>query len=269
MKVEYVEVPGGRLYAEQAGSGAPLVFVHAGVTDSGLWDPQFAEFGGDRTLVRFDLRGFGRSVTEDVDFDPVDDIEAVFDHFGLERAVVVGASRGGQQSLDFTLAHPERVSGLVWVNGGVSGAVHEPSAEQTAVFDRIDALREAGRLDELVELETHVWADGPFQAADRAPAAVRDRLREWIRAIDTRDRPVGKALQRTDAVARLGELDIPVLVVIGAHDTSGTRASADLLVRRATRAVRLDFPDAAHLPSLEHAKRFNAALRDFLDHNSR
>ncbi len=261
----FVAVPGGELYYERRGSGPPVVLVHAGVADLTMWEPQVADLEADHTVVAFDGRGFGRSRTEAVEFSPVDDLGAVFDHVGAERTVLVGCSRGGQHCLDLTLESPHRVAALVWVCGGVSGSQHQGPAEEAAIFERIEALWEARRIDELVDLETHVWVDGPLQPEGRAAAAVRERVRRMIHAIETRDEPEPAVLPAPrPAAGRLGEVACPTLVVIGALDTSGTRASADLLTRSVAGCKRVDFPDAAHLPSLEHPERFNAALRDFL-----
>ena len=52
---------GARLYYEVAGEGEPLLLLHAGVTDSRMWDEQFASFARHYRVIRYDLRGFGRS----------------------------------------------------------------------------------------------------------------------------------------------------------------------------------------------------------------
>jgi pimeloyl-ACP methyl ester carboxylesterase len=265
----FVSVPGGELYYERAGIGRPIVFVHAGIADLTMWEPQVDQFAGDRTVICFDSRGFGRSRTDAVRFSPVDDLLAVLDHLDAGRVVLVGCSRGGQHSLDLTLAAPDRVAALVWVGGGISGAEHEPPAEQQAVFDRIEALWEAKDWDALVDLETRVWVDGPLAPAGRAPAPVRERVRRMIHEIETRDEPEAEALPPpAPAVDRLDQISCPVLVIVGAHDTTGTRASADRLTAGVAGVERVDFPDAAHMPNLEHPERFNAALRDFLDRHA-
>jgi len=56
-----------------------------------------------------------------------------------------------------------------------------------------------------------------------------------------------------------------VLVLIGGHDTHGTRASADYLSSHLPGAERVDFPDSAHVPNMEHPERFNEALLGFLE----
>ena len=65
----YLDVDGARLYYESRGAGPAIVFVHAGIADSGMWDTQFAELAGDYRVVRYDMRNFGRTEAEDVAFE--------------------------------------------------------------------------------------------------------------------------------------------------------------------------------------------------------
>ena len=92
-----IPVPGGRLYSVAEGAGPPIVLLHAAVVDSRVWEPFVPPLtdAGYRT-VRYDARGFGQSVTEDVAFSRVDDLLAVLDTFGVERAAVVGNSRAAR-----------------------------------------------------------------------------------------------------------------------------------------------------------------------------
>lgn len=264
----YLSVPGGELYYERTGSGPPVVFVHAGIADLTMWEPQVEPLAGSHTVVRFDARGFGRSRWDATEFRADDDVRAVLDGLELESAVLVGCSMGGSACLDVAVGTPERVAGLVWVCGGVSGLDHDAPAAQSEIFERIEQLWEAKQWDALVDLETHVWVDGPLEPEGRAPAAVREHVARMIREIETREQPqptrLGPALT---AAGNLDRVRCPTLVVIGALDTSGTRASADYLSGGIAGAERVDFPDAAHVPSLEHPERFNEALLGFLARN--
>src|SRR5205823_6173845 len=119
---------------------------------------------------------------------------------------------------------------LVWVSGGVSGLQHEGPPEQNALFDEVERLYEAGEIEALVDLQTHIWADGPLQPVGRAPAAVRDRIRPLIHGLETREEPEPKTQPpKLVAAESLDRVTCPALVVVGALDTTGTRASADYL----------------------------------------
>ena len=262
-----VPVPGGELWADQAGSGPAVVLVHAGIADHTMWDAQVEPLAAAHTVVRIDQRGFGRSRWEEQEFRRDDDIRAVLDHLGLDRAVLLGCSLGGAACLDVAVGTSDCVSGLVWVCGGVSGLEHEGfPEEETAMFERAEALWEAKEFDELVDLETHIWVDGPLAPDDRAPAPVREHVARMIREIETREQAQPTALPpEVPAVDNLDRIDCPVLVLIGGHDTHGTRASADYLSSHLPGAERVDFPDSAHVPNMEHPERFNEALLGFLE----
>ena len=67
------------------------------------------------------------------------------------------------------------------------------------------------------------------------------------------------------AVGRLGELQVPVLAIVGLLDLPATSTTASMLVDGAPNARRIDLPDVAHLPSLERPTWFTETLRTFLD----
>ena len=80
------EVNGARLYYEVAGSGHPLVLIHAYALDTRMWDSQFEEFAQRYQVVRYDVRGFGRSAppTEE-SYSHVEDLKALLDLLSLPR----------------------------------------------------------------------------------------------------------------------------------------------------------------------------------------
>src|SRR5690554_3098938 len=107
----------------EAGEGIPVVFLHAGVCDSRMWTAQIAAvaeagFWG----VAYDRRGYGETTTVDEGFSHLEDLEAVLEDLGIHAAIFVGASLGGALAIDFALAYPERVAGLVLVATSISGA---------------------------------------------------------------------------------------------------------------------------------------------------
>src|SRR5215813_7399209 len=110
-----------QLYFETAGTGEVLVFLHAGVCDSRMWDPQIQRFATKFRVVRYDHRGFGKTEFPDEPFALRDDLSTVLRHLGVRKAVLIGCSMGGAAAIDFTLEHPQAVAGLVLVGSGVSG----------------------------------------------------------------------------------------------------------------------------------------------------
>ena len=109
-------VSGGQLYYEVQGEGPPLVLLHAGGMDSKMWDAQFNDLSQQFRVVRYDLRGFGRSSIPEQSFYPVDDLYQLMQHLGLKRASLIGLSMGSGVALNFALEYPEMVEKLVLVS---------------------------------------------------------------------------------------------------------------------------------------------------------
>ncbi|HET9493285.1 MAG TPA: alpha/beta hydrolase [Chloroflexia bacterium] len=262
----YAPVEHGELYYEVSGTGPALVFIHAGVADHTMWSAQVEEFARDHTVVTYDSRGFGQSRTEDTSFSNRQDVADLMKHLGIEKAVIVGCSRGGQIALDFALESPEKVSGLVWVCGGVSGMDEAFTPDESQWFAQLEELWAAQDWERLSDLETQTWTNGVGQPADRTPPAMRAQVRAWV--YDSYTRKDGESSPRVlqpPAAGRLGEVKCPVLVLVGDLDTTIVRAAADLLASSLPDARKVVFSNAAHLPNLEQPVEFNETVRAFLE----
>jgi len=262
----YVETHGARLYYEVDGEGPPLTLIHAGVANLRQWDPQLPAFAQRHRVIRFDTRGFGRTTTKDVPFSNRDDIGAVLDHLGVERTALLGNSRGGVISVDFTLEHPERVSALIPVAAGISGWESAPTPQEKAIWEEYEERYEAKDWDWIIESETAVWADGPGQARDRLPAEIRQQVHDWITESYEQhgtEEPQPRPLE-PPADGRLGEIAVPTLVMIGDLDTSDTQAASRRLAAEIPGARLEVFPGVAHMVNLEEPERFERLVLDFL-----
>jgi pimeloyl-ACP methyl ester carboxylesterase len=265
---QFVDVGGCQLHYKTAGTpDAPaLVMIHAGVADLTQWDPQLATFSPQYHLIRYDTRGWGQSITEDVPFSNRDDLRKLLDHLGIEKAIVMGCSRSGQIALDFTLEYPERVRGLIWVCGGISGWEGPASSpEEEALIAEMTAAEEANDLPGVARLDVRFWAVGPT----RDPTTVNEDLKEWMYTTCLRNytththygQPIGL---NPPAVNRLSEIQVPTLVIIGVFDENATRVAADYLAHHVTGAVKHEMADTAHIPNREHPDEFNAIVGLFL-----
>ncbi len=260
----------GELYYEAAGSGHPVLLIHAGVADLTMWDAQFDLFSQSYRVIRYDTRGYGRSRTQNTEYSNRQDILDLFEHLGVEKASIVGISRGGQIAIDFTLEHPERVTSLVAVAAGISGFDYQPDDSEEAQFEnklfiRMEELWGQQAFDELAELETHVWADGPSQPEGRAPVNIREYLRKTIRSNFTRqDGQATPIPLQPPAFQRLGEISQPTLILIGEFNSTGARAAAAELECQIPHARMVGIPGTAHMIPLEQPGRFNELVLDFL-----
>src|SRR5713101_4337147 len=96
----FVQVEGGRLYYEVNGSGPALVLIHAGFLDSRMWDEQFQLFSQNYRVIRYDVRGYGKSDRPKYKFSDAEDLYDILSHLGLGRTHIIGVSNGGRIALD-------------------------------------------------------------------------------------------------------------------------------------------------------------------------
>ena len=264
-----VQVDGATLAAEFAtpktAGGPALVFLHAGVADGRMWEPQWSAFSEAHALLRYDRRGYGRSqTTRAAPYSRTLDLFAVMDAAGLQRAVLVGCSQGGRVALDAALARPDRVAGLVLVAPAVSGApAVQPEGAVQVLSDAIKAAENAGNVEATNELEAQLWLDGPAGPRGRVGGAARE-LFLAMNHIALRAPDPGTALEEPSAWVRLEQLGRPTLVLWGDLDLPHLLARCQTLAERIPGAQRVVLDGTAHLPGLEAPARFNAALAAFL-----
>src|SRR5918993_1534520 len=101
------------LWYDVTGSGPPTMLLHQSIVDSRIWEPFLPYVNGRLTVIRYDQRGYGRSPLWNEPYSPVRDLVSVLDAAGIEKAALVGTSRGGRIAIQAALEHPARVSALV------------------------------------------------------------------------------------------------------------------------------------------------------------
>src|SRR6516225_7421656 len=260
--------PSGRaqLYFETAGTGEVLVFLHAGVSDSRMWDPQIQKFATKFRVIRYDHRGFGKTEFPDEPFALRDDLFNLLRHLGVRKVVLVGCSMGGAAAIDFMLEHPEAVAGLVLVGSGVSG-LNDPahlSADALKYWSELLRVIQKGELSRAREMDAKYWIDGPSRASSEVDPIYRERALQLHRDNFSLEGFAREEKSLTPpAIGRLREINAPTLVIIGDHDSEDLRKLADRFAAEIVGA-RLVNMNAAHLPSLEHPAQFNQLLDDFL-----
>jgi 3-oxoadipate enol-lactonase len=251
------------LHYERAGHGPAVVFLHAGVADSRMWEPQVAAFGERFDVIRPDVRGFGQSPLPPKAWSPVDDLLALMDDLRLDMAHVIGCSMGGSIAIDFAIEHPDRVGKLVVVGSAVRG--YRPLPEHMQVFAEERAAREAGDLEALDQALMRMLLDGPGRPRGHVAQPLRELFTRMnmpaLRADHSRS---PRIFPEWLAIDRLHEITAPTLVVVGDKDVPHVMDIADLLVKSIPGARRVVIRDAAHLPNLEHPGEFNTVVLDYL-----
>jgi 3-oxoadipate enol-lactonase len=270
------EAPAARLagvdlYVDIAGEGAPVVFVHAGICDSRMWDPQWAPFTAAYRAVRLDLRGFGRSPLPPEPYSHGRDLVALLERLGTGPVALVAASSGGGVALQVAVARPDLVAALVLADASLPG--HAWSEDVKASWAEEEAALERGDLDAAVEVNLRMWVDGPRRPPRAVDPTVRERVGEMQRwafelQVPVWDQADEEALA-PDVAARLGEIRVPALVVVGEEDVTDLHEIAERLARELPDGRHATIAAAAHLPSLERPGVFNELALGFLDQRLR
>ncbi len=259
-------VNGTHIHYECAGGGdAIVVFVHAGIADMRMWEPQFDLFAGKYRTVRYDLRGFGQSpMPEGGQYSNRDDLFGLLNHLGIAKAALIGCSMGGAAAIDFALEHPTMVTSLVAVGAGVGGYIPTDSASFTYWGELVAAIQK-GDLDRAREMEAALWIDGTGRDASQINPTYRARARELHRDNFKPQRLLYPERQlKPPAIERLGEISAPTLVLVGDRDAPDVLKLASRL-QTDIKGARLEvIRDAAHLPNLEHPAEFNRQVLEFL-----
>jgi len=257
-----VSINGARIHYERAGDGMPVLFLHAGVADSRMWEPQLSAFARHYDCIAPDLRGFGTSELPPQHWSPVADLLGLVDHLHLKPAHIVGCSMGAGIAIDFALEHGERISKLVVVGPGISGAEFGPKYPD--LFADMDAADKTGDHTAMVEAEARLWLDGPR----RPQGYVKDPIRKLFFEMDSNfDHDWDSApIDGIDppAAERLHEITAPALVVVGDEDAPPIFDAVEMLMEKLPHARKAVIHDAAHLPNLEHPAEFNRILLEFL-----
>ena len=250
----------GDLVFECAGNGEPVVFLHGFGLDSRMWAPQFEALQSTFRVIRYDIRGFGRSpLPSHAPYAHEDDLNALLTSLDAAPAHVVGLSMGGRIALRFAAAYPGSVRSLVLSDSAVDG--QDWSSEW---LTRWNGMSEVARGGQLAEAKRQ-WLEHPlFDPARAHPPVVSLLTRmvedysgwHWLND-DTVRVPV------PPSVERLGEIRAPSLVITGSRDLQDFQRIADFLAQNLPAARRIFIPDSGHMTNLEEPQAFNAALRGF------
>lgn len=244
----------------------PLVLVHGFTGHHDDWIEVLPSLGIRRRTIAIDLRGHGDS---DSPSDPssysfeqlVKDVLGLLDHLEIDRCDLLGHSVGGMVVLRFALAHPDRVRSLILMNT----APEVPEALSRDAWEKASEIAEArgmAFLQELSEKMGRLAAD-PILATwgERYWSHQRRRLCTMSPASY---RGVGRALFDSESlVPRLGEIDLPSLVLVGDGDHEFLPGAA-LLEAHLPKMRRVTLPDAGHHPHQENKTAWLEAVEAFL-----
>jgi len=229
-----------------------------------MWDDQFHAFAEHYRVIRYDVRGFGKSELPQVPYADRQDLYDLLQCLGVEKTYLLGLSLGGIIAIDFTLEHPTMVDALILVGSPVPGFplellyTEEQLEQQRSRWAAFEKARQERNIPALVEDLTLV----PSSNYPAARQRVRNNLSEYSFAwvLD----PAPRQELEPPAYERLSEMHVPTLLMLGAEDDPRLFKDADKLERDIVGARRVTIAETHHMPNMEKPEEFNAILLDFL-----
>jgi pimeloyl-ACP methyl ester carboxylesterase len=266
----YIDASGARLYYEETGRGYPLIFVHEFGADCREWETQVRYFSRFYRCITYNARGYPPSdVPEDAnqygwEFS-VDDVAAVMQGIGVDRAHVVGLSMGGYAALQFGLRHPGKASAIVAAGAG-SGS--PPSLREAWLRDTPVTARG------FVERGLDAMADEMGNSATRIQLKYKDP-RSWQDFVDHLRQHSPRGMSNTmaryqtlrpslhDFQKEFSQMRTPVLLAVG--DEDAPCIETNLMLKAAIPGAGLWIcPNTGHAINLEEPAAFNAQVENFL-----
>jgi len=225
------------LHVERSGGPGPtVVLVHGGAVDLRLFDGVVSLVGARRACVRYDRRGLGRSRSAAPGGSHLGDLVALLE--GLGPATVVGSSVGGAIALAAAVERPSLVTGLVLLAPLLIGAA-------SGSDERLARLRGAAQIgpDAVADAylgDVHLMGTAPLPAARAlVRQVVASNHHVWLG-------PPGAA-PPPSVLGRLGDIQVPTVVLVGGEDDPATIAGAEAVASGVQRGELRLIERAGHL----------------------
>jgi pimeloyl-ACP methyl ester carboxylesterase len=261
---------GVRLHYEETGSGIPVIFVHEFAGDHRAWEAQMRHFGQRYRAITYAARGYPPSdvphaVESYSQARAADDIAAVLNHLGIDKAHVVGLSMGGFATLHFGFRHTARALSLC-----VAGCGYGAEKGQQDKF-RAEVAAVAAFLDERgIEAFAAKYAYGPtrVQFENKDPRGFDEFQRQLAQhsAVGARNTQLGVQGERPslyDLTDQMKTLTVPTLILTGDEDWPCLQPG--LLMKQAIPSAALSvMPNCGHTINLEDPDQFNRLVGDFI-----
>jgi 3-oxoadipate enol-lactonase len=254
-----IPVVDGQVSYETCGSGPKtIVLLHDGILDGSAFDAAWPLLCARAKVVRYDRRGYGASPAATAPYDAVADLDAVMKTAGVEHATLVGSSSGGGVAVDFALAHPEKVDGLILVGAAVNG--FKPTEHFMKRTMTLLTLLSQGRLADAAK-DPYILTPGAEAQRAFVIADLTAHPGNFGAARMIKDGP--------EVMSRLSEIKAPTLIVTGEVDIPDVHAHAGALEALIPRARRVIAPNSGHFLYLERPEAFADLVTTFVEAEER
>ena len=271
-----LEINGARLFVDVQGAGPAIIAHHGapGMGSHGTPKKALAPLSDSYTVITFDARGSGQSeaVPPYTHEQWVADVDGVREHFGLERFILTGGSYGGFIALEYTLAHPDRVTHLILRDTAAANDHQEAAkgnalaraAEFPAITPELLDRMFAGEMHDDEDFRRTFEVIAPLYNVDYDPQETSARVAEGVFRAETHNYAFKNNLADYDLRSRLHEIQVPTLITVGRHDWITPLSASEVIADGILNAELVVFEHSGHSPQLEENERWIATIRDFL-----
>lgn len=263
----FVDVDGGKLYYESTGDGQPVVLIHGFTLDRRMWDNEFNALSGDFRVIRYDLRGHGKSSGISKSFDHVSDLAALLDNLSVTKMQLIGLSLGGEIACDFSIAYPERVQAAVMIDPYYSlPDSYSVEAADARILEHISLGRQQGLKAGLMS-----WLNDPLFRPACEDEALKAKLEEMVIAghgglgegalfINSEKHEKSERLENKTPA----DIRCRVLCLVGERDLPRFHFVADYFSKTIQRIEIVKVPDAGHMANMENPSFVLNRINGFL-----
>jgi len=258
-------------YYEQVGEGSSLVFIHGAFADSQIWEPQWHYFSSQYRLIRYDLRGHGKTGTSELDRYSMntfaDDLTSLLDSLEIFSPILCGLSWGGSIAQVFAVRNPKRVKALILAGSNVS--------IRLTLIDRLlcDVLFPRWAMlftIRLLSVENFtkfaLWLARLTRGKQwlSQDKDTREYLENCMLAMNSNEyMKIWEAIYGFDLLP-LEKITCPTLVLNGEYESKNTFRHTKETLRRVPQASARIVPRASHAMNMDNQIAFNMYLEEFL-----
>jgi 3-oxoadipate enol-lactonase len=262
----------------EAGSGWPVLLIHAFPLNADMWRPQLERVPSGWRYIAPDLRGFGPSVRSEaastmrgLDGSRVSetsadqsmtlrdyawDLTSLLDALHIDEAIIGGLSMGGYVTFEIFRQSPERFTGMLLADTRPQADTPDGRAGRAKLRVVLAERGSAAVADDMI----------PKLLSERAGPELIAETRRMIEINEPMalDQALAAMMERPDSTPDLPRISCPVLVVAGDHDTVTPVSDGQRMQQAIPRSFMTVIPGAGHLSNLERPIEFSRALHDFL-----
>jgi pimeloyl-ACP methyl ester carboxylesterase len=236
----YIHLNGGDIFYQESGHGRTLLFLHGKYFDNNLWDKQFSYFARYNHVLRYDVRGYGKSRPSNHPYSCLDDLACLLKQKNAGKVVLIGMAEGAKLAVDYAIHHPGKLYGLVLINPQVSGLPVSQHYHQSIRADN-HSVSETG-CEELLSGYGTMRPECPELSSNNKAGAQ----------------------EKHPAIKHLDSIKIPVLIIVGEKAPPDLHAHSGALEAGIESAHRIIIPKGEYALPLENSGRINALIHRFL-----